>query len=277
MRFVLGLAAAAALAVAAPAHAGSSATALLGPLAIELVDLDPLDGIAPSIQFEASSSSRAAVAAFTPFGVFDDDVQNGTGPWGDTAAGVLLPLAQAAASLSGAGPDGTGAVLSAHGSAFDFDAPAGQAAQYQGAAWAPYVAAGAFTLSAATAVTISGAASVDVATTSGSAYYHDFASAFVHLYITGVGGSGMSFDSLSASCESITGSGPCFSTDGRTLTATFSNTTAASISGNLQAAVQAAGYTYASAVPEPGAWALLLAGLAGLRFAATRSRVSARP
>jgi hypothetical protein len=232
--------------------AGSSAEATLDSLIITLVDLDPGDGVAPSISF-VGGASRASAVVFQPFGVFDEDVASGSGPWADIGAAVTLSLGRAAGSLEGAGADGSGASLHVSGQAADPGTPLGAAVQYQAQVWAPYMAAGAVVLSRKTTLTISAAASLSTTTQSGAAS-HDFATAGAYLFLEGTG------DVATLVCES-TASQQCTTGDARQLSVTFSNTAGTSVNGTFQAWAQVAGYSQVAVVPEPAGALSLLAGL----------------
>jgi len=247
---------------AGQAPASSSGTASLGPLTVTLVDLDLGDGIIPSVTFAPAYGqvSRAYAWALDPFGATGYDEHGSPDAWADASAGVALALSRATASVSGAAPSGSGAQLIAQGSYDDFDAAAGQYAQYAATAAGPYIADGSFTLSAATRLTISGWGSVAAQASSGYPSHGDFANANVILDLQGPG-SDPSQAFLFGNCFSTTGEGPCTANDADILTVSFSNTTTGSVSGSVRAVAYASGYSYANTVPEAGSWALLLSGL----------------
>lgn len=255
-RFFRAATALAALLGATTAFAGSTAEATLDALTITLVDLDPGDGIAPSISF-AAGASRATSVVFQPFGVFDDDTASGAGPWSGVAAAVNLSLGRAAGTIQGAAADGSGAMLHAFGHAAEPGPPLGSAVQYQAQVWAPYAAAGAFVLSPRTAVTIS--ADVRLSTiTQSSIASHDSAIAGANLFLHDSG------DVVSLSCESFIDR-QCSKAESFELSRSFSNHAGTSAEVTFQVWAQAAGYSRAaSAVPEPAVSALLIAGLCGI-------------
>lgn len=245
------------------AYAGSSAEATLDALTITLIDLDPDDGVAPSISF-IGGASRASAVVFQPFGVFDEDVASGSSAWGDVGASVTLSLGRVVASLEGAGADGSGGSLHASGQAADPGTPLGASVQYQAQVWAPYVAAGAFVLSPWTALTISADASLSTTTQSG-ATSHDSAVAGAYLFLEGTG------DVMGLDCESVAGQ-QCTAADERQLSVSFSNAAGTSADGTFQAWTQVAGYSQAVGVPEPPYPLLLLTGLSVVGGVVRRSR-----
>jgi hypothetical protein len=261
--FVRAALALGALLSAGSAFAGSTAEATLDSITITLVDLNPGDGIAPSITFNAGAS-RATSVVFQPFGVFDGNTADGTGPWSDVEASTTLSLGRAVGSLQGAGPDGSGATLRAFGQAAEPGLPLGSAVQYQAQVWAPYVAAGAFVISPWTTVTISAEARLSTITQS-SVASHDSAIAGAYLFLDDAG------DVVSLSCESLGGE-QCSNAESHQLSRTFSNATGSSADVTFQAWAQAAGYSQAALVPEPAVSLLLLAGLGVVGGAVRRTR-----
>lgn len=237
---------------ACSAFAGSYAEGTVDAVTITLIDLDTSDGIAPSISFNPGAS-RASAVVYQPFGVFDDDVRNGSGPWSDVSAAVTLSQGHAAAEVAGAAADGSGASLRASGQAAEPGAPLGAAVQYGAQAWAPYMAAGAFVLSPWTAVTFTAQATLSTITQS-SAVSRESAIAGAYLYLDGTG------DVFSLDCASTAGQ-QCTATNTRQLSVSFSNAAGLSAEATFQAWVQAAGYSQAVGVPEPAAALMLLAGL----------------
>jgi hypothetical protein len=118
-------AAAAAILVAAPAFANSTASASLGPITWTLTDLTPGDAFTPWITFAApapssydpehnwyndATSAKAAVFQ-SQMGDTLDITHFGTATWGLVSAAASKPMAWANASLTGS----TGAVLAASG------------------------------------------------------------------------------------------------------------------------------------------------------------------
>jgi len=283
MKKPLTLAAATVAALCATsAFAASSSSVMIGALNVQLFDLDPLDGIAPSITFASSgydSYSTAYAYQSNPYG-YDYQSNYGTTPWADTASSATTSLVSANASLSGAAANGQGATLTAAGAAADFTSPNYDYASYSANVTAPYYSYyNSFTLSANTALVISAAATVTAAANGHNLYYADYAqaNASFNLWGAGPGGSGSqsSYDSASVYGSSYLGQGPWTATDSRTLGASFLNLTSGDMTGNLQVSASAYGTTYASPVPVPAAVWLMGSGLLGLAGIARRNQQGA--
>ena len=284
MKKPLTLAAATVAALCATsAFAASSSSVMIGALNVQLFDLDPLDGIAPSITFASSgydSYSTAYAYQSNPYG-YDYQSNYGTTPWADTASSATTSLAWANASLSGAAANGHGATLTAAGAAADFTSPNYyDSASYNANVAAPYYYYyNSFTLSANTALVISAAATVTAAANGHNLYYADYAQANASFNLWGAGPSGggsqSSYDSASVYGSSYLGQGPWTATDSRTLGASFLNLTSGDMTGNLQVSASAYGTTYASPVPVPAAVWLMGSGLLGLAGIARRNQQGA--
>ena len=284
MKKPLTLAAATVAALCATsAFAASSSSAMLGPLSVQLFDLNPLDGIAPSVTFASSGYDNYSYAYAYQTNPSGSDYQSnyGTTPWADTASSATTSLAWANASLSGAAANGHGATLTAAGAAADFTSPNYyDSASYNANVAAPYYYYyNSFTLSANTALVISAAATVTAAANGHNLYYADYAQANASFNLWGAGPSGSgsqsSYDSASVYGYSYLGQGPWAATDSRTLGASFLNLTSGDMTGNLQVNVGAYGTTYASPVPVPAAVWLMGSGLLGLAGIARRNQQGA--
>lgn len=254
---------------AAPAFAASSSSASIGPMSLQLFDLDPLDGVAPSITFNISPYGYDTYVAASAYqsNPYAYDWQGGyfPGPWALNAVNAAAGVSQAAASIGGAGM-ANGATLSASGSSGDFTANTGDSATYTAEAnvhpnrW--YGTS--FTLTAKTLVLVSGNASVAAdAAPLGPSGYWDYAYAHVWLNVWGPGASGSGSQSA---YDDITVGGyaygvPFSLSDARSLGASFVNLTSSDMDGYFEVGASVTGITYANVVPEPETYALMLAGL----------------
>lgn len=294
-RAAIASAAALAALASAPAHATASASASLGPLTITLTDLDPNDGIAPSITFnDAHGYANTAVGAVA------HDYSNGAesvtndyrvGAWTPVAVATSgVANAWASASVSGNGSaDGT--TLVASGAAFG--SSAGNSSDFGGGALAPYgffYGFGQFTLSAHTSVTFSASAAASAGVTNvwdpAITYGYEWASADAGLEVRDAGFGVGTEDFTTAyvaskpydtspPCTSMTfGScyGPDSASESRTVSVSLVNDADESSWGWLRGRAEGSGQSYALAVPEPSTYALMLAGLAATVFVARRRR-----
>lgn len=292
MKSITQIVVAAALAgvAAAPAVAGSSASASIGPFTVTLYDLNPVDALAPSITFHTDFGGQGSFASSSAIDPAAGS-QSGSG-WSLTAFGPAssssaVGLASATGSVSGtlAGGISFAAAGAAQGSvvpgwATQFSASAASSNYYPGLS---------FDLSPFTLVVFSSTASLQATTTLGmdpSSYVSESANASVSLSISGPSPSGsgsqVSNDSHSLYASYVgmydynTGtfvySGQSFSLDDVALSASFTNYTAALMTGNLNVSASVAGSTPMQPVPEPGTVAMLMAGLATVAFVARRRR-----
>lgn len=292
-RVTILAAAIATLLVCAPAHAMSTASASLGPLGITLYDLNPDDGIAPSISFyyDLPYGSYASASA--------QDVYNGEGSSvGAAGSGRWTPVAVATSGVANASANasvsGTGSavdtVFAASGTALGTNKsnPIDPVNSYfEGYATAPYYQYAAFTLSAYTQVDFSASFVASASVTRwwdpATSYEVEYAFARGQLFVfDSRSGSGEVADAVAGSkyydtsppCPTMV-SGYCWGPDtssvSRTLSASFVNDTDASLDGYMENYVQVYGYSYATAaVPEPASGALMLAGLAATALALKR-------
>lgn len=282
--------AALALTVAAPlsAWAGATSTASLNGFTITLYDLNPGDGIAPSISFSISNGQYGSYARTT---ANDGTAGSQTGntwslqPFGPTSASSVVGLASASASLSGTLAGGS--TLTAQGSApgttllgygTDYSAAASTGSDY-------YYGGLAFALSPDTLAVFGGSYSLFAQTTVGQVvsppfnYYSETATAGASISVNGTGPAGSGTQqsgqsqSLYASYQStydpVTGqfvyTGQTLSALNVPLAATFTNASASPISGTLVVSVSVNGNSrILAAVPEPATYGLMFAGLAVL-------------
>lgn len=260
------------LAAALPAvHATSTADATLSGLHIDLVDLAPTDGVAPSIVFSPGTASVAAAAAVSP-GASTYWQQRGTSPFDPVATSGSLFDVGGAAAVAG-DPRAGGATLTA--SAFANPSFAGGSGQ----AYLDNQPSGdvSFVLSAQSQVSFTGLATVqwNAGDPRGDAsgavqlMFWQFADGnFVTLASDNlvVGWTGVAGDLQQGSAS-------------RQVAVTFANTTDSAVT--LDYTVLAQAFADEVAVPvtpvdePPGAW-LLLAGALPLAWAARRRRVGAR-
>lgn len=290
------IAAAAALLAAAPAFAASSASATLGPITVTLYDLNPLDGIAPSLSFSTETYGYGDYAYASAYDTYTAQYPGsyayGTLPFELISVSAAVSTATAAASVGGTGV-AQGATLSASGTAQGTTAPGAfnyQYSSFNATVYAPYYYYQSFTLSAGTLAVITASAALSTQTTNTFdpyvTYGYESASASVGLSVSGAGVTGTGSQSSSDSASIGAGSqyvydlsctyGYCYTGSSAsaapTLGVSFVNASGASIGGYLYSSAGASGYSYASAVPEPGTYAMLLAGLAAVGFLVRRRR-----
>lgn len=251
----------------APAFAASSASASIGPLSFQLIDLNPLDGVTPWITFASTGYDNFIYvqAQRSDLTLSDYSELGGASPWATASLTASAGAAQAAASIAGTGV-AHGSTLLASGSIGDFQAAAGNYALFNTAARAPYYTSNAFTLSANTLLVISGTANVTASAVGFLGFGANSAAANVELTVSGAGGGGGGYqiaaDFISVSDSTYLGNESFNLATGRTLAVSFLNLTNGSLNGDLQLSVSAGGVSHANPVPEPETYALMLAGLA---------------
>ena len=272
--------------VASPAFADSTSSASLGPMTMQLFDLDPSDGVTPSITFlpfvppYSGSITFAAASFYDPFSAPTGQSQRNYAatPWNPVAASQSTLVAGAAASLTGSTPfNPNNALLSASGRsitpvsanpdlAVGYDAHVGFAGQSN------------FTLSANTMMTLSATAAVSAWAQAGNSalHHHDEAFASVVLAISGPGPSGgggqYTVGQLDILLQLFAGDGPQSFSDSKNFGLSFVNLTSGNLTGGIEADVYVSGSSPSTPlplpVPEPEAYAMLLAGLGLLGFVA---------
>lgn len=275
------VAAAITAAVAAPTFAASSASASIGPLVIELIDLDLQDNVTPWVAFATLGSSRdsyvyAHARQSNPY-AFDAQEVYGNSPWAPSSWSASAGVSHGTASLSGPG-DAAGTTLSASGYAGDvYSADPNDSAYFNAGVFAPYsnVFNGGLTLSANTRLVISGAASVAAAATrGGNALADDSANAYAWLRVfgdDGFGGTQLGNDYLDTGLSSP--GVPFTVSSSRLLNISFVNPTNGDLNASFYMAVGTSGVVNATPVPEPETCALMLTGLLAVGFA-VRARSS---
>lgn len=257
-RTLAGILVAAAL-VAPPLSAsatdGASATAVLSDMQLQLVDLAPDDGIAPTITFTPGTTFIQAIAGSqnfyqelpTPFGAGTESVANGQGTASASLAGD--PFAAGATITTGATVPGAAGPTPDEADAFVFFGETG------------------FTLSPHTEVEITGTATVaaDVALTPRSRADASVAFNFFS-------GAGDGRTALTVEANALPGQDHAGAT--QFLAATFANNTDATLDVLFGAGVTATAVT--NAVPEPPTGLLLAIGGAFVLVSSRRTRAGPR-
>lgn len=279
---------------AAPANASVSATATFSDFSVTLFDLNPTDGVTPTITW---SNPYGNYATYTQASTYDKNgygVNNGSSyHYGQLDAAntttANLSHASATASTGASSVAGTpSGSLSASGSAFATQTSGGTS--FSATAYDPYSSYVTFTLSANTVAVFSAKATTQVATSVGYDSLHntsESANASAGLSVSGangVNGSQSASDSLYANAsytytyqqDPQTGKWgyvytPQSVTKSSTLSGSFVNLSSGAKTGSLSMWVSASGYSAIAAVPEPESYAMFLAGL-GLVGAVVRRR-----
>ena len=266
-----------------PAQAAVVASAGLGPVEYQLIDLDPDDGIAPWLAVD--------MAAGRTFSLFSEATQSqpvastsqsldGAASW--PARGVVASVAWAQASASIAGSsEGLGAPLSLVGSTADFISSRNEdrasfsaKAEDSGALFtlSPHTRVEFRLLGSVTARTTGGAGAVDVA------YAGDFSFAAIGIRIDEAEGGPLVVDSVSFPCSPFVDQFPCANLNFQGhLQVVYDNTGSANFSGRLVPVVELSGSSHANAlpVPEPVPLALWALGAGTLAWWTRRRNRSA--
>lgn len=280
-----------------PAHAVSTASAVVGPLTVTLYDLDPLDGVTPGVVFSAVYPGLGNFVQATAYNSlpyqYDYNAGYGWNSFDPAAVSAMTSMSGAAASVAGPGTAvGTTVSASGHAVGTTDTVPFGyQYSNYSAYAYAPYYSYGAFSLTKNTAMVISAASVMSTSVTNSydPALTHGYENAYAgtQLYIYGPapsGGSGYqtSVDSFVISAGSASYSdagcgfgycyGPNAASDTRTLSVSFVNFSTGDMNGQFQAYATVNGTSYAQVVPEPETAAMMLGGLLTLGFVGRRRR-----
>jgi len=227
-------------------------------LGVELIDLDPDDGVAPAItflspmQFGPMVSLSNQAYSFTPEGDFVAGARNGwasDGVWSPIASSVVqaqASLYNLSGSSAGAQAGDTRFTLTVQGSGLGYEAPglnmnhpwAYGAAQYQSSV----SGALAFSLTANTLATFSFAGDSTVAGATDQA--HGSMDLMMQVYTYGTDTASYRHEVLGSFTHQLT----------------VGNLQSREVQGNLLVSAQTTGY-FTNAVPEPEALGLLLAGV----------------
>ena len=272
LAFALGLALA-----AGPALADSSGSATLGNVHITLTDLDPNDGITPSlsINFGSQPYLNGAIGSYGTGFLRDGYAHMGKNASSTVTDSIQGPFASSSATMIGANTVAGIGSMAVAGSAGSGNIGFGEF----GALAANYTSSQ-FVLSPNTAITITVDATMTVQTTLGYDPLTgnlEHASSHVLMYFDGLAADGSELyndayqelyvDAAQDSTGNITGAQQSWS---GTLGISFANASSQEIVGSFYSelnvggssiAMPALGSNPAAAVPEPSSYALLLGGL----------------
>ena len=280
-------------------HAASSSSAQIGPVGYTLIDLNPNDGIAPTITWATPYPGYGDYAYATAYDTaannYPSQTNWGTNNFSTVSANAATALSGASTKLNG-GLDvnaPAGATLSSSGYA-NGTTVAGQYSYYNAYGYMPYYGyGGAFTLGAGTAVLFTTQASASATTTVGyDGVGSEYGSSYARLDVWGSqpSGDGGSQNS-SASFNAYAGDTATWTWNDVTqqydyvysgqqqsfsgvLSGAYVNATATDKLGYFMATTQVSGYSSIAAVPEPETYAMLLAGLGLVGTMARRRRRS---
>jgi hypothetical protein len=279
---VAAVAAVAALAITPlQAFAASSSSATLGPLIVTLYDLVPGDDISPSITFDTGYYDGSAVRTSVEdsyLDAYDTNGRRGLTGFSPVSSTSMLSTVWATSRLSGPGQAASTSLL-AMGSALGTSGPGFGRALYSAEASAHNGYDNTFILSAGTAVVISATTTLQASVTNTFDPFlsngEESASARTGFSISGIGPSGSGLQSADDSRSIFISSeyvdepdcgfsfcyGPNSGSASGTMAVSFVNASGGDLSGAFSARASVSGYSYAQAVPEPGTWALWMAGL----------------
>lgn len=279
----------------ASAWAAASSSASISNLTIQLIDLDPLDGVTPWITFAGNSYAFTSAQDTGP-AAFPDGTSVGGAAFDAVARSDSAAATHATAAATGSSPalpiTGSltlaGSLLGSGSTGGTVGAPGNWAAYDALSMWNGFFS-NAFTLSAKTRVVFSATAQGTAAVTTaydpsafGSNYNYEYAGAAAAFYLYGPSSSGNGNQNVSdtpsvavnntSAFDPITNAYvvPAPASFNQTIGGAFVNNTAGDMSGSFYAYVQAYGQSWVSAVPEPATPTLLLAGLGAVGAVARR-------
>jgi hypothetical protein len=252
---------AAALVVAGPAAAVSSATATLTGFSITLFDLDPSDGIDPELTFTYEQSGSYAYVQSSSESASDSDWQPGN--FVPTSAMAMLAFGQANASTDASSANASGSVSGP-----------GYGGQGYFGAYAYGVDNG-FTLTPWTGIKLTSTFEGTASTGPSSGGDYAYATGFLQTSIAGDNGweDHTAYRQAYAGCG--TWDGMACSGESSSFSGTFSLGYANFSDDAVEGYMYAEAYVYGSStvpVPEPETYLMLLAGLAGVGAVVRRRR-----
>ena len=266
-RVIFPIAAVCACCASSPAFAEVRAEATISGVTWSLESLAPAQGNSPIIDFLQAGMNHAAANSFTT--IFETHSQGGFGGVGDASASARLGLGQSATANVATGQHvGHLPQLSAFAGGTTYADTPGHFGQFDATAtsrdWI-------FTLSPYSQVTFH-ATSILSASMTGRAEETSFASVWLAVSdlpiaeptrheTVGVAYFDLRTDNLADARRSLT-----------TVSAVFDNPGNTSVTGYLSMTAYVHGYSLATAVPEPTAWALMLSGFAVVGFCAMQRR-----
>jgi len=258
------------------AKAENSAFATLETLTVQLLDLDPSDGVTPSITFLQDSHIISGAYTYLPRGS-EVKPEFGVHPWTPISSTSSTQWATSTASITGpaTAQDSTFSASGRSNLPISGNLNINQAGYYARATSRPIDSTVNFSLSANTKIVVAATATIaGSASTSGitSYYNRDYASSVASLAVSS--GEYASYDYIAHQLDTSVYGNPESYVDSRTVTVSFSNATDYDVYGSLDviAKIDGGAYASASAVPEPTTTALMLAGLTAVGAIASSRR-----